>query len=277
MEFYRIKVQHPSNTFIALVQEYDDLFKVKFGGTRACVYFSVYKKGEKEYPNLDSVGSHPECNLAGNLPNKEGTIILIKSSLKFLVWRFPYVKHAQFIDASTKECFKKISIDLPTFHFGKYGKTWYQDKLDAVLIDNNVKKVMEKANRSLETPYSVSWDAFFESNIKRYEGMMQKIEHKHFYDMLHICWQEGKTYRDFIRNIADRDCILLQVWLKHYISKLWKNVDTPLAWKIKKTSIDSWDIDMSIKSTNKRPSFLQLGGDITNEKYNMSLFMNRRR
>lgn len=134
MEYY--KVYADANKFMASVQEYNDLYKVRFGGSRACLHISVYKNDDKEFPNLDSLTSKPDCNIQGNLPNKEGTVLLVKTCFKFLLWKFPFIKHIQFIDLSTKECFKQVSIDLSTFHFAKYGLTWYQHRFDAKPLDN---------------------------------------------------------------------------------------------------------------------------------------------
>jgi hypothetical protein len=131
MEYYEITCD--KNTFTACIIDDNDLYRVYYGGSKSCVSFSVYKDEDGEYPNMDSLGSSPKCNVQGNLEGKEGTVILVKSCLKFMLWRFPMTKHIQFIDSSTKKCANKVRIDLATFHFAKYGKTWYQDRPETLL------------------------------------------------------------------------------------------------------------------------------------------------
>ena len=136
LEYYKISAGRFN--FMASVDETPYLYRVKFGGSKVCVFFSVYKDDEdKDFPNMDGVGSDKHCDVHNTLHNKEGTILMIKSSLIFLLWRFPYIKHVQFLDTSKKECANKVYVDLATFHFAKYGKTWYQDHFGATPLRKN--------------------------------------------------------------------------------------------------------------------------------------------
>lgn len=159
--------------FIAIIHEDTYMYRVRYGGKKACVNFSVYKEEERqrrvrgmsiqEYPNLDGVGWSAECSIGSPLENGDGTQTMVKSALCFLVWRFPIIKHVQFIDASKKTCKFNISIDLATFHFSKHGKTWYEDKFDAKLINKNQQKYIDRANVSLDTKHEKDFNGFLES------------------------------------------------------------------------------------------------------------------
>ena len=278
--FYKITVSSPDKStkqrFTASVQEFNDLYKVRYGGTRACVFYSVYKNGDDEYPNLDSVGSYPDCNLSGDLSNKEGTILLIKSSMKFLLWRFPYIKHIQLLDVSTKECAGKVSIDFPTFHFAKYGKTWYQDHFDAIPLDKEIRGIMAKADKSLNKKYGETFDVFYKEYIKRHVENMKKVKKSDVYNMMFECWNNSKTYRGFISAVSAHDCILLQIWLKEYIKILMNGMSLNISWKIKVQNITSWSIETDIRESKTIPKFINQNGGEEEELFDMKDFLLKR-
>lgn len=82
--------------------------------------------------------------------------MLLKSSLLFLIDRFHYIKHFQFIDASSVTCAKGVKVKFCTFYFAKYGKTWYQDKFKAKAMDRKARKAFEKANTALDEERRIS-------------------------------------------------------------------------------------------------------------------------
>lgn len=258
MSYY--KIQTPKGTFRASIEETNDMYKVKYGGKKACVFFSVYKGDDEEYPNLDAIGADKRCNVDASL---EDTALLLKSSIQFLIWRFPNIQHIQFLDASTKECENGIKVDLPTFHFAKHGKTWYEDKFGAQLLDRKNKKYFERANIFLEQYHDKeSFDMFYKTNVMRFLHNFKRVKESDVYGMLKICWEESNTYKEFFKSIGSRDCILFQHWLKPYILSLWKRVilDTTY-WKINRKVIDSWDKnDMHISRSSTKPHYITGGG-----------------
>jgi hypothetical protein len=260
MQYYKIRCG--SYTFSASIEETPDMYRVKYGGVKACVHFSVYKKYEEEYPNLDALGSGQECSNDGSLPSKEGTVILLKSSLKFLIWRFPLIRHIQFSDASSIKCANGIIIPLQTFHLAKYGKTWYQDKFNAKPIDKNVSTTLKKLSVKLDKKYNETFEVFYKTYILRHLSHMKGIKNDDLYDMLETCWNEAKNYRNFIQEIASGDCILLQLWLDEYVKSFFSLPLTSLLyWKIQRKTIDEYDVNVEIRESKTIPKYMATGGD----------------
>jgi hypothetical protein len=275
MRYYKIKCEN--HTFLASVEETNDMYRLKFGGIKACVYLSVYKD-EKEYPNLDALGYGKECDRDSSLPKKEGTIILLQASLKFLVWLFPFIRHVQFSDASNITCAKGVTIPLATFHFAKYGKTWYQDKFSAKPLDKTVPAMFKKVNNVLEKQYNQTFEKFFKQHVRKHLVNMKGIKTDHLYEMLETCWNEADNYKAFFRNIGARDCILLQLWLDEYIKfLLGLSSNALLYWKIKRNTIDLYSCDVVIRETRTAPKFIAKGGSISEDLYDMNDFLKGRR
>lgn len=270
MSYY--KIETPQGTFRASIEETQDMYKIKYGGRKACVFFSVYKGYEEEYPNLDGLGTDKGCNVEESL---DDTVLLFKSSLQFLIWRFPNIKYVQFLDTSKKECAGGIHIDLATFHFAKHGKTWYEDKFGAKPLDKSRSKYFRRASEYLdnECPQH-GFDTFYKENIMRFVESFKKVKKADVYAMLQICWDNAISYKDFFKQVGSKDCVLFQQWLKTYISSLWKHIaiDT-LYWKISKKVIDSYLINIKIRSTSTRPHYMSKGGDGSGPLFGMKEFL----
>lgn len=91
---------------------------------------------------------------------------------------------------------------------------------------------------------------------------MKGIKIDNVFNMLEECWNvsKGNTYRDFIKSIANVDCILLQIWLEKYVTKLWNvNEHVVSRWKINNNVINSWNFDIDIKDSIHVPKFMRGG------------------
>jgi hypothetical protein len=274
MSYYKIETPH--GTFRASIEETQNMYKIKYGGRKACVFFSVYKGYDEEYPNLDGLGTDKRCNVEESL---DDTVILFKSSLKFLIWRFSNIKYVQFLDTSKKECAGGIQIDLATFHFAKHGKTWYEDKFGARPLDKSKSKYFRRASEHLDNECPKDgFDTFYKENVMRFVESFQKVKKEDVYDMLKICWEDAITFKDFFKQVGSKDCILFQQWLKTYIISLWRHVTLDVVyWKISKKIIDSWDMDIKIRSTSTRPNYISNGGDGSGALFGMKDFLSGRK
>lgn len=267
MELYNIcENQH---MFRCTIEESRDRYSLRFGGKNPCISISIFKKETGLSPTIDSVGSSFYCN-------ETNTIHMMKICLTFVVWRFPYVRHVQFIDGITKECSTKISIPLLSFHFAKYGKTWYQDHFEAKLANRRLVKYFERANMALEQPYQETFDVFYMKNIMRYEHNMQYIKHDYLKHMLQECWENATTYRDFIKAVSSLDCILLQTWLHPYIMRLIKRYNCEEPWTITAKIIRSWNLTPCITKKRLLQKKQERNGTSDTDLFTMTDFLQKR-
>lgn len=80
--------------------------------------------------------------------------------------------------------------------------------------------------------------------------------------MLKTKWEQSSTYREFFTNVANVDCILLQLWLKQYVYGLWKNYNPHSYWMILKSDIYSWNnVETTIGKKHLKLEPVQSGGD----------------
>lgn len=259
MSYYKISCA--PYKFYASIQEDTFLYKVRFGGKKAFIFFSVYKDEEAEYPNLDAVGFSPLCSYNIPLEDKEGTRVLVKSGIKFLCWRFPNIKQIRFLDTSKKKCQGDVQIPLPSFHFAKYGKTWYQDHFDAKPLNKNVTKYLERANVALDQLVKTDkFEAFWVAHVKPHLGKisLSALSSVDIYDVIKKHWGESGSFKDFFQRVSLEDCSLFYVWLDVYIKKLWRNMNIDVGeWYISRRKIDGWDGAIKVRETKHKPAFAE--------------------
>jgi hypothetical protein len=126
------KIKSDPYTFAAIIfKEHEQLTRFYFGGKEKCVFISIYK--DDDMANLDTIGHGYNCALDGDLPRGEGTIKLLKSALKFLLYMFPSITSISLLDKSNIECARNTKMYLAYIYLAVYGKTWYQKHFDAIV------------------------------------------------------------------------------------------------------------------------------------------------
>jgi hypothetical protein len=103
---------------------------------------------------------------------------------------------------------------------------------------------------------------------------MKKIKTEDMQIMLRECWETAKTYREFIFNISNSDCILLQLWLHGYITRMIKGFHQEEPWKITAKTIRSWkkvDLVITKASSQKKNYTCNVGGN--KDYYTMETFL----
>lgn len=252
--YYKIKTKNYE--FFAIILDTEFEYRIQFGGTRECINISVYKDDAEA--NLNGISFDNRCSVDEQMIPGEGTIQMLKTALKFT--RLKYKEHCKsmmFKDHSRITCDKHIKIPLYYFYLTKYGKTWYQDKFNAKLYNKNDVEKIENALKFIKDPANkIEFDEFNKKYIrfqKRFKDLDKTF--KPIYD-------RSKNYYEFLNEIVvEFDCGIFDRWF----SIFWNDICTlnfgEVYWKIKGTTIDSWD-NIEIESTLTKPKFkrVQDGG-----------------
>lgn len=202
---------------------------------------------EREAPNIDSFGYNEHCNQEGNHIKGVGSIHLLNVGMQFIINHYKLLKDTQFQlkDTSFIEC-SRYKLSLPVYYTVFYGKTWYEQKFDAVplyISADELKGQRQKLREYMKTkPPLTDW--FMGSH--EVEKMIEKIYVKT--GSLQECLDELKSH----------DCYVFKNWLPALVLK-YIPVLIGTEWSIVCRS--NIDINIEKLSTKPKKLFKMEGGD----------------
>jgi len=116
-------------------------------------------------------------------------------------------------------------------YIAKYGKTWYQDKFDAELLNSDLRRRLADGVRRLAAPID-DVDAFIDS-VKPY--VVPRRLHSTTQVIL-SSWSHGMTYHGLFRKLGEHDCDIFENWLEPFINDMVKVSLFNATWYISKAA-----------------------------------------
>jgi hypothetical protein len=210
-------------------------YTVKVGGRSYldCINISItLQNGIVTKAKLGHIQSEPECGFGTLLENGE-TVDFIKGALQFCKEKFPSLHTIEFDDMSTIDC--GISKDkepprrpekpfsLPHFSIARTGKTWYENRFGAKLIDSQLYTKYRSAVDALHAPIGISFETFCETAQITNEQA----------SILHTLYSLNHTWISFFNAIPkSKQCAALYNWLPSFITDLIQNRFMHYGWSI---------------------------------------------
>lgn len=226
MKVTRYIIQSSRYTFEVIVQKTSDRYIIQLGGQKkSCVYILIYRQADDDDQSeaqLEGISYYEKCSLKGDLKAGTGTVIMLKTALAFTTQLFPHIKSLRLKDNSTITCMNKKKISLACTHFVKYGKTWYQDKYNALTLFPDDQKKMDKAFSYIRAPGSKGdFNRFWKKYIFPHLEQMKIKNKQRFQEQLQEVWDgEGiNTLQDFFIDLLEKDCMFLMIWLQDYLRR----------------------------------------------------------
>lgn len=188
------------------------MHRVHIGNTKKCIVMSVYLDGDD--PNIDAISHDQNCNVKRDMLQNTGTVHMIKSAMSFVrqYYRKYDFKNFQLKDKSTIKC-ERGWMPLNVYYLAKYGKTWYEKKLDAQPVDyknryyDDKKRLKEDMNNIIQHR-----DTF-------YESLMVNVKKPHK-DALFPYFKEKQTMKEFLDYMFENyDCYIFKNWLESYVKQ----------------------------------------------------------
>lgn len=218
--------------FQAQIKDEKYHISVKFGGTtfEGCIEIMIHK-GEDKDAVIAQIYSEPECAIDTLLQLGE-SIDMIKASLQLCQILFN-INEFKFMDNSEFDCIEKNLSKLPPrrrtkpislahLHLIKYGKTWYEDKFNAILMKQEDIDAYRIAKDRLQITIDLSYDDFAKKN---------KITHEQ-YDALEEYYSNSTTWIEFFQSIPKtKHCELLN-WAPSFMDMLMNFKINEQYWKI---------------------------------------------
>lgn len=201
-EYYKITTSY-ANYYVEIWHQYPGIDKVYIGGRKKCVGFSVYLD-EGEPPMMDGFGFNPHCNIAGNHIKGIGSVHLLNVAMRFIInhYQLPEDIKFEFKDTSFIECIN-YNMPLYIYYIIFHGKTWYEEKFDAMPMNKNAIPRLQQAKKRLKEflDSKPSLENFFgDHQIKLREYVMN------IYD-------QCSTLRQCLEILKKEDCKVFKGWL----------------------------------------------------------------
>jgi hypothetical protein len=201
----------------------------KIGGDYAdCITISyVYKNNKPVQAKIPHLLYEPECNLGAFLEKGSGTEHMIKTSIRYAHNDVPSVTKFLFDDDSHIDCVEKDMgkapprkptrpLNLAFFYIAYHGKTWYEARFNAKMVDDNkYKKYKESLGFLTDPAEKLPFTQFLEI-------IGISLESESQVKSLETYYKKGVTYREFFEAIEKKNrCAVLYGWLntfmEHYI------------------------------------------------------------
>jgi hypothetical protein len=226
--------------------------KISFGGKKECVNYSFF--WDDHTAQLSGLGHDDTCSISRTvLARGNGTCKMLKTSLLFLKWLYPNIKHVLLLDTSTVSCSKAKRIPLPLLYIAKHKMTWYEARFGAVPHENpGYYDALLRVNNALDAPIAMSFKSFFDA----YMGV-HKIVIKDAYLVFEKLYKQSLTVREFVKKTLQEypDCIMLYKWFPYFMSKNGTNMlNIEYAYfEIGRKWIDDIALEITVKQTDTKP------------------------
>ena len=177
--------------------------------------------------NFGTCLTEPECSLGAFLEKGSGTEHIIKTSIRYAHNDVPSVTKFLFDDDSHIDCVEKDMgkapprkptrpLNLAFFYIAYHGKTWYEARFNAKMVDDNkYRKYKESLGFLTDPARKVTFMQFLEI-------IGISLESESQVKSLETYYKKGTTYRDFFEAVEKKNrCAVLYGWLntfmEHYI------------------------------------------------------------
>jgi hypothetical protein len=229
MENDNYKVQ----TSVGIFRVYKTTTHLRIGGNKFCVDIKLYDSGTPAFSELQwLITKEGGCELNDKLIQGDSTVHLLNLSLTILKL-YREVQFIKLLDNSKYLCefsdktTKNIYINKYNYLF--HGGTWYDEKMNAVPIDPDLKKLYD------ETKYLYT-DPSAKPQVFDFRNKSLEIELTPIYDSTNT-WKE---FAELLHKKYDKKtlCQKISPWYEYAVAILTNNRMLPEFWKIDITGIN---------------------------------------
>jgi hypothetical protein len=248
------------------IQTYRDqiiIHTYRIGGDyEDCINISYkYNNNKPVQAKIPHLLYEPECALGSVLEKGSGTELIIKSAIYYAYKDVPSIPIFEFEDDSHIDCVEKdISIPPPRkavkplnlafFYIAYHGKTWYEARFNAKMI--NAEKY-GKYKKSLEFLIDPAKKVSFQDFLQIIGTALTSLDKC---SLLEKYYSSAKTYRDFFESIPrSKRCEMLSGWLNTFMEYYIGHIFSDKGWYIDVNTMNSGD---SRLTGGMRPSSVSL-------------------
>lgn len=146
---------------------------------------------------------------------------IISLLLQYINDKYPNTKELYFYDTSTQQCDNDLDVNLAVMTYLYSNKTWYQNKFDAYLSQQNERefnRIAEIYNNSKDIP----WEEMRKTIINNIDSQFSDIELENLYN-------STNTWSSFFGTIHNnigttKFCIFVSEWIDSFTRKYFNNL-----------------------------------------------------
>jgi hypothetical protein len=183
----------------------------------------------------------PECSIGSNLERGPGTILMLKTLLRYVYKKIPTIKIFEFDDMSHIDCIPKdVSkppprqslkpLSLSYLSIAYNSNTWYEEHFNAKMRDSIAYNKYREALHFLKKP---------SAKVEFIEFLQIAQAPKEQYIYLESIYKTARTYREFFDAIPkEKRCDLLLPWLVEFLNYYLKGIFSTDNWEINVTEMN---------------------------------------
>jgi hypothetical protein len=236
------------HTFKAILKKQFYGYTIKIGGDKYgdCISISITIENDiVTKAKIAHIQSEPECGV-GSILEDGDTANFIKASLQLCKHLFPSLKRIEFDDMSNIDCGISKNVKPPRhfekpfplsyFSIAKYGKTWYEQKFGAKMINEEAYKQYREATKILKNPIGIDFYKFI-SQLRIAPEQARILEH--YFD-------PSITWHEFFNRVPKQlQCFSFDGWLTTFIIKLLNITYIERGWYIDIDDMEPTKFEMS--------------------------------
>lgn len=179
--------------------------------------------------NIDTLLECSQTDINENYLRKHSFGLELLSTVdNLLKTHFPHVRYVKLYDASYMPCHReyKDTLDLLSYSIALYGKTWYEIKRNAYILNASkraqyYRKVAHYISKEFKA--SITAESFINSNIlKSIRTSIADDFFKTNYEQIITLYNNAQTFPDFFKSLRDiipetQRCQVFKTWLQTFI------------------------------------------------------------
>lgn len=185
------------------------------GHTTQCIECQVLPKNP--IGNLVKIAYDERCSLMGMFERGSGIKQLLAVLLSYLQKYHPHVTALAFNDMSSRECGPKQTIQLSSFYYLLYGKTWYMQNMAAVFASTTDATRFQKANAVFQArKATMSWEDF-----DTYVTSLHPLPEETMKEL----YNSAASWTAFFQSLRDKTgaaelCSYMSLWIDLFMSSV---------------------------------------------------------
>ena len=243
---------------------------------RAGNVFSVgFRLAKKRHPcvnvtvmgdtlHLNGVEYSDKCTVGGNMIRRTGTQHMVKTSLRFLLDRFPGVKQVTLDDMSSVECTfddgQKRMLSLMFSYIALNGKTWYESRLGARMENPRIREMYDANKRRLQDPDFKNTVPVSALKLEMARDVLSPDARAEIARL----YEAHRTVSEFVKALmeqhAERFCVVTYRWLDVFIDTVVLEHTVVSRWEIPIDRIPSVAYRIEPTDVPLSEEFDQVGG-----------------
>lgn len=172
---------------------------------------------DEKIANLSKIEFNEGCSLSGHFERGKDIKTIMRLLISYIQDHYPNINSIQFNDFSYRNCTSTQTIDLATFYYLLYGKTWYMKHMGATFAnDDDAFIFYESSERFQKMKSKMKWNDFDSYITAKHPLSVSEI--KSVYD-------SNQTWSSYFLELLEKTnietlCSYMAPWITNFVTKV---------------------------------------------------------